>query len=64
MSATEKRVLGAKFDERDVKLVQEACHIRGEDQSSFIRRAVKKELLQLGLLDKKEARVLGLGASA
>lgn len=54
-------MIGAKFEDRDIGLIQKACQIRGEDVSSFLRRAVKKELVELGLLDKKEARVLGLG---
>ncbi len=44
----------------DLKLLNQACVIRGETVSTFTRRAIKIELSKLGLLPKKELKILGV----
>lgn len=43
-------------------LLEEVCDARGEDVSSFVRRAVFKELAGLGYLPEKQKKALGLKA--
>lgn len=44
----------------DSKLLAEACASRGETISTFTRRAIKIELVRLGLRPKKELKILGV----
>ncbi len=41
-------------------MIEKACKIRGEDLSSFTRRALKKELAILGLYNKDELNLRSL----
>ena len=42
------------------KLIEEVAKKRGEDKSTFCRRAVYKELASLNFLDKETKKALGL----
>ena len=53
--------LGARFPVGDVELVWKATELRGEDVSVFLRRAVRRELSRLSLLDEESRRALELG---
>jgi len=52
--------INLRLDPIDSRLLNEACQIRGETVSTFTRRAIKIELSRLGLLPKKELRILGV----
>lgn len=63
MEAT-KRVIGARFPEKEADLIKGICDARGEGVSSFVRRAIRVQLGKLGYLDEDECKALGLGGSA
>ena len=52
-------IIGALFDWRTAKLLREVCSDRGEGLSSFVRRAVRKELASLSYLSDREKKSLG-----
>ena len=52
------QLINIKIPKKDGNLIDEACEKRGEDRSSFIRRAYKRELAKLGLLSKEEKEAL------
>ena len=52
-------IIGAQFDRRTAKLLREVCSDRGEGISSFVRRAVRKELASLSYLSDREKKSLG-----
>lgn len=52
-------IVSAKFDKEDVKLIEKAVKLRGEDKSSFFRRAVMLELAKLGFMSDERKKVLG-----
>ncbi len=52
--------LRVRISSKDRELIEKACKIRGEDLSSFTRRAIKKELTILGLYNKDELKILGI----
>jgi uncharacterized protein (DUF1778 family) len=49
-----------RLTDSDYLLIKEISHKRGENISSFVRRAVRRELAQLGFLDNSTRRALGL----
>ena len=52
--------LGVRVTSRDRELLDNICEFRGEDISSFIRRAIRKELASLSFLPEDEKRALGI----
>ncbi len=52
--------IGVLLDLNDRQTMEQACHARGEDISSFVRRAIKKELIALGCRPDEDATVLGM----
>ena len=48
------------IEEKDVDLLKVISSKRGQNSADFIRFLIKKEFANLGLLSKKEARLLGL----
>lgn len=59
---TENLIIGCKIDKELKELLNKVVELRGEDLSSFIRRAIKKELLELGYLTELESKALGVNA--
>jgi len=49
-----------RISSNDREMIEKVCKIRGEDLSSFTRRALKKELAILGLYNKGELTILGI----
>ena len=60
MATDELLLVGALFKATDKRQLEEICDARGEDVSSFVRRAVKKELAALGYLTEAECKALGM----
>jgi len=56
---SQTEIIGAQFDRRTAKLLREVCSDRGEGISSFVRRAVRKELASLSYLSDREKKSLG-----
>jgi len=54
------KFIGIKFSEADARLVKEVATDRGENVSSFIRLAVRKELARLSFFTDLEKRALGI----
>mgnify|MGYP001024343995 CR=1 FL=1 len=52
--------LSIRFSKRDLTLILKVSRTRGEDPSSFIRRAVLLELAKLGYLSQEEKQALGI----
>lgn len=58
---SDKTVLVAvRFQEKDRDLLKDVCEKRGEDMSSFVRRAVKKELATLSYYQPDTKKALGV----
>lgn len=57
-------VVFARMPKEDVELLKKISKARGEDLSSFIRRAVYKELADLSFLSKEQKKALGLTTAA
>jgi len=53
-------IIGVKITPEDRTLLDKVCKERGEDLSSFIRRAVKKELASLSYYPDETKKALGL----
>ena len=49
---------GIRLPIKMIKLIESVCSLRGESRSSFIRRAIMKELARLGKLDDKSKKAL------
>ncbi len=54
-----KQVVGAEFSKEHVGMIKEIASRRGEDVSSFLRRAVLLELARLSYLKPEEKKALG-----
>ena len=52
--------LGIKLSEEDKQLLDEVANQRGEANSSFVRRAIRKELARLGYFDEDVRKALGV----
>ena len=50
--------LGVRVEEREKDLLKKVCKARGEDESDFVRRAIK-ELAFLSFLTPEEKKALG-----
>lgn len=55
-----KKLVGAKIGESEFELIKKVAGLRGEDVSSFLRRAIRKELAELSFLDRESKRALGI----
>ena len=55
-----KEKLGAKFDNSTAQTLKNFCRARGESYSSFIRKAVKKELARYSYFSDEEKKALGV----
>jgi hypothetical protein len=53
-------LIGAKIEPELKKLVQTVSRQRGEDESSFVRRSIRKELASLGYMPEETLRALGI----
>ena len=49
-----------RLTKRDLALLVKVSRARGEDPSSFIRRAMRMELARLGFLSGEEMQALGI----
>lgn len=56
------QIVFARMREEDVKLLRKVCKYRGENISSFVRRAVLKELAELSYLPNSQKKALGIMA--
>lgn len=52
-------ILSFQVDDRTAKLLRSVCQDRGEGLSSFLRRAVRRELASLSFLTAREKKSLG-----
>jgi hypothetical protein len=52
--------LGVKFENSTAKILEEISSSRGENKSSFIRRATLKELGRLSYLNQDRKKALGI----
>ena len=52
--------LCVRIDEKTVRNLKSICKDRGEDVSDFVRRAIKKDLANLGYLSRRERKALGM----
>lgn len=55
-----ERTIAARISFEDAALIERVAKLRGEGLSSFIRRALRKELASLDYLDFESKRALGL----
>ena len=55
-----ENAIRVRISSNDRALIEKVCKIRGEDLSSFTRRALKKELATLGIYNKEELTILGI----
>jgi len=53
-------LLATRIDIKLANLVKEICEVRGEDVSSFLRRAILTELARLSYLTPAEKKALGV----
>jgi len=60
MKTNKNDFLGARFREKEAKLIRELTELRGESISVFLRRSVLKELSSMNMVDKKTQRALGV----
>jgi hypothetical protein len=52
--------IGVRITDKDRRLIEKVARARGEDISSFVRRAIFKELASLGYLPDEEMKALGI----
>ena len=52
--------LGTRIPVSDKKLLQNVCSKRGENMSTFVRRAIRKELASLGYFEDEIRKALGV----
>jgi len=57
---SETVLIAIRFQEEDRDLLKEVCEKRGEDMSSFIRRAVKRELANHNYYPDATKKALGV----
>ena len=60
MKANKNDFLGARFREKEAKVIRELVELRGESISVFLRRSVLKELSSMNMVDKKTRQALGV----
>jgi len=56
----ETTLVAVQFNKQDRDLLRDVCQKRGETMSSFIRRAVKKELAKLSYYKPETKKALGI----
>jgi metal-responsive CopG/Arc/MetJ family transcriptional regulator len=56
----ENVVVGTKMPTKDADLLKQVCKARGENVSSFIRRAIRTELARLSYLSDADKKALGV----
>ena len=54
-----RQLISFRIDGKDLLSIKKICQLRGENQSDFIRRSVKKELARLSYLSDEEKKALG-----
>jgi uncharacterized protein (DUF1778 family) len=52
--------IGIKIETEDRVLLERVCQARGEQISSFVRRAIKKELASLSYYPAETKKALGI----
>lgn len=52
--------IGVRIELEDRELLEKVCKARGEDLSSFIRRAIRKELASLSFYSEDVKKALGV----
>jgi hypothetical protein len=52
--------LGVRIEKKDKEILEYVCKARGEDLSSFIRRAIRKELATLSYYPEDVKKALGV----
>jgi len=60
INMTKYKLISVKFPEDLKSLVEEVSKKRGECLSTFIRRAVKRELARMSYLSENEKKALGI----
>ena len=60
MKANKNDFLGARFREKEAKLIRELVELRGESISVFLRRSVLKELGAMDMVDDSVKKALGV----
>jgi len=53
-------MIGVRVTSEDRTLLEKVCEARGEDISSFVRRAIKKELASLSFYPEETKKALGI----
>lgn len=53
-------IIGVRLTSEDKTLLEKVVKMRGEDVSSFVRRAIRKELGSLSFLSNEEKKALGM----
>jgi len=53
-------IISFRVSQEDKELLEKVCKARGEDISSFIRRAYRKELANLNFLSEQDKKALGV----
>jgi len=56
------RRLAVQVSEKDRELIEQVVKARGEDLSSFIRCAIRRELASLSFYPEDVKKALGMGA--
>ncbi len=49
-----------RLSKRDLALLEKITTLRGEDQSTFIKRMMRRGFAELGFLEKNEKKALGV----
>ncbi|MCL7384413.1 MAG: ribbon-helix-helix protein, CopG family [Thaumarchaeota archaeon] len=47
-----------RLDEDTWRLLKRVCNLRGETLSTFMRRALRRELARLGVLEEEACKIL------
>ena len=55
-----EETIALRINTSDKELLQDVCSKRGEKVSSFVRRAIRKELASLGFYEDETKKALGL----
>jgi hypothetical protein len=63
MKMSSGKLMGARFEQSDIELIKQVCQARGEGISSFIRRAVRRELANLSYYTPDEKKALGINSN-
>jgi len=53
-------IIGVRISPKDRELLDKVCEARGEDISSFVRRAIRKELAELSFYPEDVKKALGI----